>query len=87
MWKESIFTVGGHTDVPFSVTSEIWRADIVAFEEAPEGLWRPVNATVGDKDTPMDVIPTGRYGHTATVMDTGQSSPAQVVREAEGSQV
>lgn len=41
VWNNSLFIVGGHTDTSYEVTSEIWRADIQAFKEAPEGMWRP----------------------------------------------
>ncbi|CAM9268923.1 unnamed protein product, partial [Sphacelaria rigidula] len=73
-WRNSLFVVCGHTSTPFAVTSRVWRADIQAFEEAPEGLWRPVNWTVPD-DSVVNAAPTGMYGHTATMFATDDDDP------------
>lgn len=77
VWKNSLFVVCGHTATSYDVTSKIWRADIQAFEEAPEGMWRPVNWTVAD-DTVNNAAPTGMYGHTATVLATDDEYPQEV---------
>lgn len=79
VWKNSLFIVGGHTDVPFEVTSDIWRADIVAYVEAPEGLWREVNTTLPHDGIAGDVVPSGRYGHSATVLATEDTNPTEVL--------
>lgn len=78
-WRNSLFVVCGHTSTPFAVTSRVWRADIQAFEEAPEGLWRPVNWTVPD-DSVVNAAPTGMYGHTATMFATDDDDPDEVRR-------
>ncbi|CAM9750475.1 unnamed protein product, partial [Ectocarpus sp. 4 AP-2014] len=76
VWDNSLFVVCGHTEEPFTVTTEIWRADIQGFEEAPEGLWRPVNASKTDAlGGQVSDIP--RYGHTATVLNTGEANPTE----------
>lgn len=59
------------------MTNGIWRADVQGFEEAPEGLWRPVNATKDDS-LGGQVSDIARYGHTATILDTGESDPTEV---------
>lgn len=38
-----------------------------------------MKADVGDKNIAQDVIPPGRYGHTATVMETEEADPEQVL--------
>ncbi|CAM9934917.1 unnamed protein product, partial [Hapterophycus canaliculatus] len=43
------------------------------FEAAPEGLWRPVNATTNG----TGVSDIARYGHTATMLDTGGASSTE----------
>lgn len=73
-----MFLTCGHTAEPFTVTDGVWRADIQGFNEAPEGLWRPVNATTTDDSLGGKVSDIARYGHTATVLDTGESDPAEV---------
>lgn len=83
MWRNSLFLVSGHTSTPFTVTPKIWRADIEAFVEAPEGLWRPVNATVADESA-SDAAPEGMYGHTATMLVTDNSEPDEVRRSGGG---
>lgn len=55
----------------------MWRADINAFEQATEGLWRPVNGTVEDT-LGGEIFDVARYGHTATVLDTGEADPTEV---------
>lgn len=77
VWNNSLFVVGGHTDEPFTVTGKVWRADIQGFNEAPEGLWRPVNTTTNDT-VQGDVVHNEKYGHTATVLVTEDSNPTEV---------
>lgn len=72
-----MFLTCGHTAEPFTVTDGVWRADIQGFVEAPEGLWRPVNTTTEDS-IGGEVTDIARYGHTATVLDTGESDPTEV---------
>lgn len=45
------------------------------FDVAPEGLWRPVNATTNDS---LGLVSVPRYGHTATVLNTGEANPTEV---------
>lgn len=77
VWKSSLFLMGGHTSKTFEVTGRIWRADIPGFQTAPEGLWRPVNATTNDS-LGGEVLDIPRYGHTATMLETGESDPSEV---------
>ncbi|CAM9599892.1 unnamed protein product, partial [Choristocarpus tenellus] len=75
VWNTSLFVVGGHTDVDFEVTADVWRADIHAFEGITrEGMWRQVNVTTANDSLGVDILPQGRYGHTATVLDTSNGS-------------
>lgn len=82
VWVKSLFLVCGHTPDLFTVTDEIWRADIQGFQEAeaPEGLWRPVNVSITD-DLVGRVENIPRYGHSATIFETGEAEPTEVRRK------